>query len=67
MIKWNINRFCLQIIASTELALVCVCHFGFQVRYINILEKNNHFYHTIDDLYQEDKLTENPRLHFCCY
>jgi hypothetical protein len=36
MIKWNVNRFCLQFVTSTELTLMCFGHFGSAVRYINI-------------------------------
>ena len=35
MIKWNVNRLCLQFVTSTELDIMCVCHFGSEVRYIN--------------------------------
>ena len=36
MIKSNVNRLSLQFVTSTELAVMCVCHYGFEVRYINI-------------------------------
>jgi len=36
MIKRNVNRFYLQFVTSTELALMCCDHFESEVRYINI-------------------------------
>jgi len=39
VIKWNNNIFSLQFLKSTKLSLMCVCHFGFVVRYNNMRKK----------------------------